>query len=229
MSEGGPENRPPQTLEGSEVEVMGVGPVDRSKGVWIGLGVAGAALVAVVLAFLYLSKPLEFKAPALPAAPSAGHWAAYARGGMRKLQVAEHPSRLSDLAFNDAAGRPADLSRFRGKVVVVNMWATWCAPCVTEMPTLAALQRAYPEDVVVLPVSMDVDSRLPNARDFIGVNQPLELYHDPGFALPHALGINGLPGTVLYDRQGREAARVMGEADWHSAEARALIEALRKT
>jgi thiol-disulfide isomerase/thioredoxin len=224
------ENRPPQTLEESEVEVMGAGPDGKAKagrlGLWLGLAVV--AILGAGLGFLYLSKPLEFKAPAALASPSAGAWAKYAKGGMSKLEVAARPSKLADLAFNDADGKPVDVARFRGKVVVVNLWATWCAPCVIEMPTLAALQRAYPDDVVVLAVSMDTLERIPNARDFLGVHEPLALYHDPRFALPSALGIKGLPGTVLYDREGREVARVMGEADWVSPEARALLDALVK-
>jgi len=225
------ENRPPQTLEESEVEVMGVGPDGKAKagglGLWLGLAVV--VVLGAGLGFLYLSKPLDFKAPAMPSAPSAGRWAAYAKGGISKLQVVDRPTRLSQLAFNDAAGKPVDLARFRGKIVVVNMWATWCAPCVTEMPTLAALQRAYPDDVVIVPVSVDVDERLPNARDFIGVNEPLQLFHDPRFALQRVLDVKGMPGTVIYDRQGREVARVVGEADWISPESRALFDALVKT
>lgn len=193
---------------------------------WVGVAALLAAGLAV--AFLYLSKPLDFKAPELPAAPSAGHWAAYAKGGMSRLQVTPKPTRLSQLQFEDADGKPVDVARFAGKITVVNMWATWCAPCVTEMPTLAALQRAYPDDVAVVPVSVDVDARLPNARDFIGVNDPLLLYHDPRFALQHVLEVKGMPGTVIYDRQGREVARVIGEADWASPEARALFDKLVK-
>ncbi|MBX7249434.1 MAG: TlpA family protein disulfide reductase [Caulobacteraceae bacterium] len=209
---------------------MGVGPAERSgagRG-WLWLGLAAVVLAGIAVGLLYLSKPLEFKAPAIPAAPSAGELQRCAVGGMKKLQVAPRPTRLTDLAFNDAAGRPADLSRFTGKVVVVNVWATWCVPCTTEMPTLATLQRAYPDQVAVVPVSVDVEERLANARDFIGVNEPLQLYHDPNFALQRVLKIPGMPGTVIYGRDGREIARVVGEADWAGPEARALFDALLK-
>jgi thiol-disulfide isomerase/thioredoxin len=229
-SAGRAENRPPQTLEESEVDVMGASPGEQSNvgKPWLWLGLAAFLVAGLAVAFLYLSKPLEFKAPALPAAPSAGELQRYAVGGLKKLQVSTHPTRLSDLAFNDAKGRPADLSRFAGTVVVVNVWATWCVPCTTEMPTLAALQRAYPDQIAVVPVSVDVEERLPNARDFIGVNEPLALYHDPVFALQKVLKIPGMPGTVIYGRDGREIARVVGEADWVSPEARALFDKLVK-
>lgn len=211
---------------------MGEGPAEQSRvgrseggrgGLWFALGAVVIAGLGVLA--LYLSNSGELKAPA---GPSPGAYARFATGSMKKLVVPKEPSRLSDLAFNDAAGQPVDVGRFRGKVVVVNLWATWCAPCVVEMPTLAALQRAYPDRVEVVAVSMDVEERLPNAKSFLGVHEPLKLYHDPRFAIPSALKFQGLPATILYDRQGREAARVMGEAKWDSPEARALIDELLK-
>jgi len=208
---------------------MGEGPEETrraggSGGRWLAL----ALVVVLVLGAgaLYFSNREEFKA-AVPAPPSAGELQAYAKGSLRKLEAPARASRLTDLKFNDAEGRPADLSAFRGRIVVLNLWATWCAPCVTEMPTLAALQRAYPvERLTVVPVSMDPPRLLPNAKNFIDVHDPLPLYHDPNFAMPTALGVKGMPATVIYDREGREVARLMGEADWDSPEARALLDRL---
>ena len=196
-----------------------------------GSGVRWLALVFVAVlvlggAALYFSNRGEFKA-AVPAAPTAGELSALAKGAMAKLQVPEKRSRLTDLKFNGADGRPADLAPLRGRIVVVNLWATWCAPCVTEMPTLAALQRAYPaERLTVVPVSVDPPRLLPNAKNFIDVHDPLPLYHDPNFAMPTALGVKGMPATIIYGRDGREIARLMGEADWDSPEARALFDRL---
>lgn len=204
---------------------MGEGPKERSKGAGrLGLVALGAALVLVLGGgALYLSKPEIMKAPA--AAPRPDELARFAKGSLARLETPEQPSRLTDLVFNDASGAPASMDAFEGRVVVVNLWATWCAPCVIEMPTLAALQRAYTEDkVVVVPVSMDPQRKLPDAKNFIDVNEPLPLYHDPRFALPTTLGVKGMPATVVYDRKGREIGRVMGEADWSSPEARALID-----
>jgi thiol-disulfide isomerase/thioredoxin len=227
-SDGRAENRPPQTLEESDLEVMGEGPEERSKGggagLWFALAAVGIAVLGAVA--LYFSNQAPVKAPGAAANP--GAYARFATGSMKKLIVPAKPSRLSDLVFNDANGRPVDVAAFRGKVVVVNLWATWCAPCVAEMPTLAALQRAYPDTVAVVTVSMDVEERLPNARSFIGVHEPLALYHDPRFAIPSELKVQGMPATLVYDRQGREVARVLGEATWDSPEARALIDSLLK-
>ncbi len=206
---------------------MGEDPGGRSKGSWRW---AVAALLAVGIlglggGVLYLSNRSDLKGP--PPAADAAALARYATGGMSKLEAAAAPTRLADLAFNDADGNPVDAKRFEGRVVVLNLWATWCAPCVTEMPTLAGLQRAYPtEDLLVVPVSVDPARMLANARNFIDVHDPLPLYHDPRFALPTALGVKGMPATVIYDRRGREVARLMGEADWSSAEARRLFDDL---
>lgn len=205
---------------------MGEGPEERSKGGGAGLWVALAAVVIAGLgaAALYFSNQAPVKAPGAAASP--GAYERFATGSMKKLTVPATPSRLSDLVFNDAQGRRVDTGRFRGKVVVVNLWATWCAPCVAEMPTLAALQRAYPDTVAVVTVSMDTEERLPNARSFIGVHEPLALYHDPRFAIPSTLKVQGMPATLIYDRSGREVARVLGEASWDSPEARALVDSL---
>lgn len=156
--------------------------------------------------------------------------ARFASGAMKNLTAsAERPVEPAT-AFNDAEGRALDLARFKGKVVVVNLWATWCGPCVTEMPTLAALQKKYEsQGLVVLPISVDKKTYIADAKSFIGVHPPLTLYNDPEFALPAKLMVRGLPTTIIYDRQGREIARVKGEAKWDSPEALALIEHVLKS
>ncbi|HYE42548.1 MAG TPA: TlpA disulfide reductase family protein [Caulobacteraceae bacterium] len=204
---------------------MGEGPKERSKGAGrLGLVALGAAVVlGLGGGALYLSNRDVLKAPVAAARPDV--LARYAKGSLARLESPATPTRLGELAFNDAAGRPQDMAAFRGRVVVLNLWATWCAPCVVEMPTLASLQKAYPTDkVMVVPVSMDPDRMLENARNFIDVNDPLPLFHDPKFVLPTTLGVKGMPATVVYDRRGREVGRVMGEANWDSPEARALID-----
>jgi thiol-disulfide isomerase/thioredoxin len=114
--------------------------------------------------------------------------------------------------------------------VAVNLWAMWCAPCRTEMPTLARLAQAYADrpDFVVLPVNVDTtpDAQA-DAASFIGVHEPLPLYLDPAFKLPFLFpGQGKMPQTILIDRRGRVRAALAGEADWASPEARALIDAL---
>lgn len=192
--------------------------------------VAAAAAVGAAVG-LSLYRGNEVKLPKAPTAAISheGPLAAYAKGSMVKLKTWAKPQAQPTVLFNDADGKPIDLKRFRGKVVVVNVWATWCAPCVVEMPTLAALQRRYEgTDLVVVPISVDKAVKLPDAKSFIDVNAPLALYTEPTFKLPAAFGILGMPSTIIYDRQGREVARLSGEAKWDTPEAYALMDALLK-
>lgn len=155
----------------------------------------------------------------------------FRRGSLAALDVPAQPRPAPTQGFTDADGKPVTLADFKGQVVVVNLWASWCAPCKTEMPTLARLQAAYQtQPVKVLAVSVDRDSDLNLARAEIAANPPLALYRDPGYRLAFALEprAQGFPTTILYDRAGRERARLAGDADWTSPEARGLIEALIK-
>jgi thiol-disulfide isomerase/thioredoxin len=152
----------------------------------------------------------------------------YAKGSLVKLQ-APAPTPAPDYVFKDAEGRDVRFADFKGKVVVVNLWATWCAPCKIEMPTLAALAKHYEgrDDVAVVTISMDVDKAVPEARAFITDHPPLIYYADPKFQLPFEFpGKGAMPQTILLDRHGNVRAVLTGEADWASDEAKALVEAL---
>ena len=154
--------------------------------------------------------------------------AVYAKGSLSKL-VTPAPTSAPDYVFKDAGGGDVRFNDFKGKVAVVNLWATWCAPCKIEMPTLAALAEHYKDrdDVAVVTISMDVDKAVPEARAFIAAHPPLAYYADPKFQLPFEFpGKGAMPQTILLDRQGNVRAVLTGEADWAGAEARALIDAL---
>ncbi len=155
--------------------------------------------------------------------------ARFAVGEMAALTVAEALEPATDRVFQTRDGDGARLADFRGRVVVVNLWATWCAPCLTEMPTLAALATAYADqpDFEVLPISVDVADQRERAIVFMDGQPPLPFYNDPTFQLPFAFGARGgMPQTILLDRQGRVRATLTGGADWSGPEARALIDAL---
>lgn len=152
----------------------------------------------------------------------------YAKGSLAKL-LTPAPTPAPDYVFKDAEGRDVRFNDFKGRVAVVNLWATWCAPCKIEMPTLAALAEHYKgrDDVAVVTISMDVDKAVPEARAFIADHPPLAYYADPKFQLPFEFpGKGAMPQTILLDRQGNVRAVLTGEADWASAEAKALVEAL---
>ena len=195
-----------------------------------GIAIAAALAVGMIVGagLLYANRDAFFKAATPePAAKSA--LARFATGSLTRLETPEATPMAPDYVFKTRDGADARFADFRGKVVVVNLWAMWCAPCVTEMPTLARLDVAYPDsDLMVLPINVDAtEDGLANARSFIDVHEPLPLYSDIKFQLPFLLPQkNSLPQTILLDRQGRIRASFAGEADWASPEARALIDAL---
>ena len=155
----------------------------------------------------------------------------FAKGELVKLVVPAAPTPAPTAGFTDADGKAMTLADFKGQVVVVNLWATWCAPCRLEMPTLAKLQAAYQtQPVQVVAISVDRDADLNLAKADIARNAPLKLYRDPGYKFAFGMkpAAAGFPTTVIYDKQGRERARLSGGADWNGKEARALIETLIK-
>ena len=202
---------------------MSEGPAAESKPKMKGLvwGLWGAALVGVA-AVLYIIGSASTKPPT--PAPSAS---APAASFASKLSTAAVGSASPDYTFYDSEGKAMKLADLKGKVVVMNIWATWCAPCVTEMPTLAKLQAAYKgKPVEVVTVSIDSESSAAKARIFIAQHSPLKFYHDREMKLPFKLSppAPGAPTTVIYGKDGLEVARVAGEADWSGKEARALVD-----
>ena len=152
-----------------------------------------------------------------------------AHGEMSKLQVAPTPSPGPTTQFTDAAGARHTLADYRGKVVVLNFWASWCAPCRTELPSLGRLQAAYAgRPVQVLDLTVDRDEDLNLSRSLLARSPPLGLYRDVNYTLTFAITPRpeGLPTTIIYDRQGRERARLSGGADWSGRDARAVIDAV---
>jgi thiol-disulfide isomerase/thioredoxin len=145
--------------------------------------------------------------------------------GLERLVHVKPAKDLPEISITDAGGAAHKLSEWKGKVVLVNLWATWCAPCKREMPSLSRLQaKLGGADFTVLPVSLDrggadkpqhylKSSKLDN----------LPLYLDGANALLQTLTAPGLPLSVLLDREGREVARMAGPAEWDSAEAETLI------
>jgi thiol-disulfide isomerase/thioredoxin len=151
-----------------------------------------------------------------------------AAGAMKDLKATAAGSPPPKEPILGPNGQSTDLTQLKAPVVVVNLWATWCAPCVTEMPTLAKLQAAFPGKILVIPVSMDTAKDSDKARAFIAQYPPLPFYQDPKAAMVFTVTppAEGLPTTILYGHGGRERARVSGAADWSGADAHAVIQAL---
>ena len=138
------------------------------------------------------------------------------------------PQPLPPLTFETLDGQPASLADFAGKVVVLNLWATWCAPCREEMPGLDRLQAQFADrDLVVLALSVDRagPERVQTFLDEVGVKQ-LHVYRDPKAAATRAVKVPGLPATILVDRKGQEVGRVLGIAQWDGPAAVAAVEKL---
>jgi len=131
------------------------------------------------------------------------------------------------ITMTDETGGESSLEAYRGKVVLLNLWATWCPPCIREMPDLNALQIDYSDrDFVVVPVASGKQGR-EDAAAFLRARKldALTTYYDPDSLFLRAFDIETLPTTFLIDRRGRMIGGVLGMADWHSDEAKALIEA----
>jgi thiol-disulfide isomerase/thioredoxin len=169
---------------------------------------------------------LIFAAVALAAA-AAGvyvwHWQTSATAFGR----ATKPKPIPELRFVDGAGRALTLGDFRGKVVLLNIWATWCAPCREEMPALDRLQAQLGgERFQVVALSVDQQGA-PIARKFYGEVgiKALALYIDPSAKAAFTLDAAGLPATLLVDRAGREIGRHLGAVKWDDPE---VVERLQR-
>ncbi|MDF1719480.1 MAG: TlpA disulfide reductase family protein [Minwuia sp.] len=140
----------------------------------------------------------------------------------------EQPKPVPEARFKDGDGKDMDLTAFRGKVVLVNLWATWCAPCRHEMPSISRLQAARGgPDFIVAAISVDrggADKSSAFLKEVEADNLPL--FIDQTTRIGRTLGAYGLPITILLNRQGDEVARLVGPAEWDSPEAMALIDAL---
>jgi thiol-disulfide isomerase/thioredoxin len=137
------------------------------------------------------------------------------------------PSAAPTVAFADADGNPVRLSDFAGRLVLVNLWATWCAPCRREMPSLERLQARLGDKITILAISEDLGGGKTVAPFIAKLGLKLvKPYLDPKNAVGHAFKIDGLPTSLLIDRRGRVLGRVEGEAAWDSPKMLAILDPL---
>lgn len=145
--------------------------------------------------------------------------------GVGKFVPRSDRAQVPNISFVDGDGSHRTLAEFRGQIVVVNFWATWCAPCVRELPSLDRLQkRLKRKDVTVIALSLDRGGAqaVREFYDEVGIHN-LEVYVDPSMDAQQAFAIPGLPTTVLIDREGRDRGRLVGPADWDTKEAKTLV------
>jgi thiol-disulfide isomerase/thioredoxin len=198
------------------------------------MSVAAAAVILAVLAGVYGIARLRSNPAAAACAgavAAAGRLAPLARGEVAALAVTQTPFRLPDIAFRDADGRERTLKDWRGRTVLLNLWATWCVPCRKEMPALDALERALggPKFQVVA-VNIDTrDADKPRAfLNSIDVKH-LAYYSDQSAKvfqeLKSAGKAFGMPATLIVDRDGCELGAMAGPAEWASADGMKLVSA----
>ena len=174
-------------------------------------------LLAPVLGGCDKPKPAEPQA----AAPGPAETAALPPGRLDRSHKGEAAPAVP---FTAPDGTPATLATWRGKPLLVNLWATWCGPCVREMPALDALAAAEAGRMQVMVVSQDMAGKKEVDPFFAKAGfTTLKPYLDKQNVLMEALKTDVLPTTVLFDRHGREVWRVVGARDWTGAEAKALL------
>ena len=134
---------------------------------------------------------------------------------MSELKIEPEPAPLPDASFTDADGAEHTLADFRGRGIVLNLWATWCVPCVKEMPALETLAGTIGDGIVLLPLSSDRGGKATVERFYTqhGIVK-LPIWLDPKGAAARAWGARGLPTTYIIDREGRVKAKLEGGADW---------------
>ena len=158
-------------------------------------------------------------------------FARFAEGDLAGLEVGLAGQPVPEGTFAGPDGETLTLATFEGQTILVNFWATWCAPCEREMPHLATLQTARGSDAFkVVAISVDDSADIDYARERLveltgGV---LDFYHAPpeNWDVVYGAGARGFPTTVVYGSDGAEIARLAGEADWSTGIALAFVDAV---
>lgn len=193
-----------------------------------------AAVVAFAAVYVTLGRPDNQAASSAPeqaqtpAAKSSAH--PLATGAMTTFVFKPQPEALPDVPFLNGDGAQMSLASFKGKVVLLNLWATWCAPCREEMPGLDKLQAELGSDKFQV-VALAIDKAgVAGAKKFLAdiKAEKLGVYADPTGKEGTTLKVIGMPTTILIDAEGREIGRLIGPAHWDSPEAKALVEAQLK-
>ena len=142
----------------------------------------------------------------------------------KNIVIYEKPKTIKELRFKDLNLQEIDLTNKKGNIMILNFWATWCAPCRREMPSLEELTFKFPE-IKVYAINMEKPNKL-RAGDFfksLGITS-LDIYFDPDFKLVKTFKMRGLPTSIIIDKNANEVARVIGEIDFFSDQFKKFIE-----
>ena len=135
---------------------------------------------------------------------------------IKNLKIHKEPKKVNDIMFKNSEDITISLDNFKGKLVVINFWATWCAPCRDEMPSLDILQSNKNfQDLIVLPINVGKENK-EKAKKFFNDLQikNLKLYYDDSVKLANTFSLIGLPTTIFIDKDGDEFARIIGSVDF---------------
>jgi thiol-disulfide isomerase/thioredoxin len=176
-------------------------------------------LIAILLV-AWLAAGCDRQKPEQPQAPAAETQSA--KGLDRSHKGDPAPS----VGFKNPDGGDFNLTKFRGGPVLVNLWASWCAPCVKELPTLQELEQSHNDDGALGVIAVSQDMAPHGSVDAFLAERDIgrfAAFHDPDMKLTDALKIQIMPTTILYDAQGKEVWRYVGDFDWTSDEAKKLL------
>lgn len=154
-------------------------------------------------------------------------WHGAIESGINNFVEKDPPVQIADIPFFNGEGEEVRLSDYRGTPLVMNFWATWCAPCVAEMPALDRMKALLADsgiDVLAIDEDRNGEKLVPKFYETNNI-QNLDILIDRKMAMVKAAGVAGLPTTLLVDAEGREVAAVVGEAEWDSPEAIAFVKA----
>ena len=133
---------------------------------------------------------------------------------IKNLILTKNVKIYEDVIFKDVNQKNVDLGDYRGKLLILNFWATWCVPCKKEMPSLSKLSKLYPE-VTIYPINLEKPNKDKTKFFFESLNiKNLKIYFDPEFKLVKSFNMRGVPTSILVDKNGNEFARIIGEVDF---------------
>ena len=136
---------------------------------------------------------------------------------IKNLALSKNPKIYEEIVFKDSSGEDVSLDDFKGKLLILNFWATWCAPCREEMPSLDSLQsNSNFDNLKIFPINIGQENISKSDSFFkeIGI-QDLDIYFDAPITLAKKLSLRGVPTTILFNKKGEEFGRIMGSIDFN--------------
>ena len=188
-------------------------------------GFAGIGAIVIALLAAY------FVYNAASNSTKTGNLGRHKMGALTALEFPKQETIAPNTVFLDKDGKQRMLSEFKGSILVVNLWATWCPPCVREMPSLAKLSEFYKgQNLKIIAISVDKadDTNKAKTKLMELTKGKIDFYQDPEMKIPFAMSAAGFPTTIIYDENLKEIARLPGDADWDSPEAQSLFDDILK-